>query len=130
MHADPQADQGALFSSLDGEVEIHLKYNRDYFAIDHWFTRREEELWHRGDLLDLVGTWARQRRTEPAARLLCEAVSLFGERKDLELLESLDPVVRAGCVETIANCSYDVRRRSLDATGTGVQKSRMVMAEL
>jgi hypothetical protein len=119
------ANQGALFSSLDGEVDIYLKYKRDYFAIDHWFTRREEELWHRGELLGLVGTWARQRGTEPAARLLCEAVSLSGERKDLELLEGLDPVVRAGCVKTIANCSYDVRRRSLDTMGTGLKKGEV-----
>jgi hypothetical protein len=114
------ADEEALFSSLDGEVDIHLTYHRKYFAIDHWFTRREEELWHRGELLGLVGTWARRRGTEHAARLLCEAASLFGERKDLELLESLDPAIRAVCAEAIANCSYDVRRRSLDAAGARV----------
>lgn len=108
------ANRDALFASLDGEVDVHLKYDRDYFAIDHWFKRREEELWDRGDLLRLIGAWACQRGTETAAKLLCEAVSLFGERKELGLLDNLDPAIRAGCAGMIANCSYEVRRRSLD----------------
>lgn len=95
------------------EVARHLQHNREYFGIDYWFNRREEELWGRGELLRIVGKWARLRGSEPAVGLLCEALTQFGERRELGLLERLDPTIQATCADKIMNCTYDVRRRSL-----------------
>jgi hypothetical protein len=103
----------AVFASLDSEVETYLKFNQRYFGIDHWFTRREEELWKRGALFDLIGEWARQRASTPATKLLCEALMHFGERKDLSLFQRLPEEIRVACADEIVNCDYEVRRRSL-----------------
>lgn len=111
------SDKSTLFASLDGEMESYLKYNRRWFSIDHWFERREEELWQRGVLLSVIASWTSARGSEPAVRLLCEALLHFGDRQDLALLDQLSPTLRSSCVDTIANCIYGVRRRSLIGSG-------------
>lgn len=110
---DCPGGESALYKSLDHEVEIHVKYDRSWFSIDHWFERREEELWQRGDLLRTIGKWARERDSDSATALLCEALLYFGERRDLTLLEALSDEQRQINADEIANCTYDVRRRSL-----------------
>ncbi|WP_147707664.1 hypothetical protein [Microvirga massiliensis] len=103
----------ALFASLDSEVETYSKNGRRWFGINHWLKRREEELWERSTLLATIGEWARARASAPALALLCDALLFFGERRDLVLLDPLAPALRASCADMIANCVYDVRRRSL-----------------
>jgi hypothetical protein len=107
------SDEQSLFATLDEEVAWHLQRNREYFGIDHWFQRREEELWRRDELLRAVGEWARLRGSEPAVGLLCEALTQFGERRELDLLGRLNPAMQETCADKIANCHYDVRRRSI-----------------
>lgn len=110
---DCTSDRQTLLTSLDSKVAIYLKSDRSWFAIDHWFERREEELWERSALLAIIGEWASSRDSEPAVILLCEALLHFGERRDLALFDLLPTALSASCVDTIANCVYDVRRRSL-----------------
>jgi hypothetical protein len=108
------ADEEAVLASLNHEVEIHLKNDRSHFWIDHWFDWREKELWQRSALVELIGAWARDRADEPAVELLCEALMRFGERRGLGLLERLTPALSRACADAIANCVYEVRRRSLN----------------
>lgn len=108
------ADPKALFASLDEEVETYNRYARRHFGIDHWIERREQELWSRRALLDLVAHWAADRASGDAAVLLCETLLGFGERSDLALLDRLEPRLQAAANDSIANCTYEVRRRSLD----------------
>ncbi|SFL63847.1 hypothetical protein [Rugamonas rubra] len=110
------SDKQTLFASLDGETKSYLKYDRHWFSIDQWFERREEELWKRSSLLTIVGEWASSRANETAVALLCEALLYFGERRDIALFSSLLPALRETCADMIANCVYDVRRRSLSST--------------
>lgn len=107
------SDKQSLFTSLDSEVSHYLKFDRSWFAIDHWFERREKEMWKRGELLAVIGEWACVRASEAAVGLLCEALLCFGERPDLALLEAVDPMLRASCFARIANCIYGVQQRSL-----------------
>jgi hypothetical protein len=109
------SDKNALFASLDNEVEIHSRYKRDWFGIDHWLERREKELWNRQELLKIVAEWALARGSIDATALLCEAMLNFAERRDLCLLDQLSPEMSEACAAKIANCIYDVKRRSLDA---------------
>jgi hypothetical protein len=112
---DCPGEESALHKSLDAEVKIYLQYDRSWFAIDHWFERREEELWQRAELLRVIGRWAKERGSDPATALLSEALLYFGERHDLALLEGLTATQRERNANEIANCIYDVRRRSLSA---------------
>lgn len=108
------ADKEAVLASLCYEVEVQLRNDRSHFRIDHWFEWREKELWQRSALVELIGAWARDRADEPAVELLCEALMHFGERRDLGLLERLTPALSRACSDAIANCVYEVRRRSLN----------------
>lgn len=107
------SDKQHLFASLDSEVSNYFKFDRSWFAIDHWFERREEELWKRRELLAIIGEWACVRASEPAVGLLCETLLNFGERPDLALLDSLPPALRVSCFDRITNCVYGVQQRSL-----------------
>lgn len=107
------SDKQHLFASLDSEVSNYLKFDRSWFAIDHWFERREEELWKRRELLAIIVEWACVRASEPAVALLCEALLYFGERPDLALLDPLPSTLRVSCFDRIANCVYGVQQRSL-----------------
>lgn len=107
------SDKQTLFFSLDSEVANFLKYKRSWFFIEQWFRRREEELWSRKDLLAVVGEWCCDRGSESAVALLCEVLLYFGERDDLTLLDSLAPALHISCTDVIANCIYEVQRRSL-----------------
>ncbi len=110
------SDKKTLFVSLDNQVATYLKYGRGRFSIEHWFKRREEELWERSLLLTIIGEWVYARASKSAVELLCEALLHFGERGDLALFDSLAPALSVSCADTIANCVYDVRRRSLMST--------------
>lgn len=122
-HLDPliaKADRGscphkkqALFTSLDREVEVNAGRESRWFHIDHWFERREEELWSRASLIEIVVEWACRRDSEPAAALLCETLLCFGERNDLRSLDQLSAGLKGVCADKIANCIYGVKRRSL-----------------
>ncbi len=107
------SDRGVLYTSLDGEVHRASKFNRAWFEVKHWFERREEEQWDRGTLLGFITDWAVDRESEPAVRLLCDALTQFGERLDLALLDRIPTTLRQACATPIASCVYDVRRRSL-----------------
>ena len=107
------SDRDALYASLDREVQVTMEYKRAWFGVDHWFKAREEELWDRDALLSRVADWAGARASEPAVRLLCESLVQFGERRDLALFERIPAALRKACATPIANCTYDVRRRSL-----------------
>jgi hypothetical protein len=107
------ADKQHLFSSLDFEVSNYLNFDRSWFAIDHWFKRREEELWKRRELLSIIGEWVCVRASQPAVALLCETLLNFGEPSDLALLDLVPSALRASCFDRIANCVYGVQQRSL-----------------
>lgn len=107
------SDRDALYATLDAEVQHTAQLNRKWLRVDHWFERREKELLERDALLALIADWAINRGSELAARFLCEALSHFGERRDLILLDRLPPHVHHSCATMIANCTYEVRRRSL-----------------
>jgi len=107
------SNREALHASLDAEVEHAAQSNRDWLRVDLWFDRREKELLARPALLALIADWATDRASELAARFLCEALIHFGDRRDLAFLDRLPPDVRQICAATIANCIYEVRRRSL-----------------
>jgi len=107
------SDRQHLFASLDNEVSNFLKFDRSWFAIAHWFERREEELWKRKELLALIGEWACARASKRAVALLCEALLYFGERPDLALLDLVPTTLRDSCSDKIANCVYGVQQRSL-----------------
>jgi len=107
------SDSVALYATLDVEVQHAARFDRNWISVDHWFERRERELWERGALLALTADWAIDRGSEVAARFLCEALIHFGERRDLILLNRLPPHLHQSCKTTISNCTYEVRRRSL-----------------
>jgi hypothetical protein len=107
------SDRGVLYASLDGEVQRASKFNRTWFEVKHWFERREEEQWDRGALLGFITDWAVDRESEPAVRLLCDALAQFGERLDLALFNRIPTTLSQACATPIACCIYDVRRRSL-----------------
>ena len=115
MRGDYPSDPQALFVALDEEVKRYVNRKRRWFAIDHWFERREAELWERSALLAVTSEWARNRASVESIELLCEALLLFGERGDLMLFDELPSNLRDACADAIANCEYDVRRRSLEA---------------
>lgn len=107
------SDRGELFSSLDSAVAHAEKFDRVWLRVDHWFEQREKELLTRGALLAVIGDWAHDRATELSTRFLCQALIEFGERRDLALLDRVSSVLHQSCAATIANCVYEVRRRSL-----------------
>jgi hypothetical protein len=109
------SDKQSLFASLDGEMSKCLKSDRSWFAINHWFERREKELWKRRELLAIIGEWACALASVSAVALLCEALLHFGERLDLVLLDPLPSTLRASCSDRIANCVYGVQQRSLSS---------------
>lgn len=107
------SDRDALYATLDAEVQHAAQLDRNWLKVDHWFERREKELLKRDALLELIADWAIDRGSERAVRLLCEALIRFGERRDLIFLDRLPPHLHQSCATTIANCTYEVRRRSL-----------------
>lgn len=107
------SDREALYGSLDAELRHSEQLDRQWFSVDLWFERREKELLERSMLLSLVADWAVDRASELAARFLCEALIHFGERLDLASLDRLSPDLQMSCAATLANCTYEVRRRSL-----------------
>jgi ABC-type oligopeptide transport system ATPase subunit len=109
-------DKEALFTSLDAEVDRWDTRKRTWFAIDHWFERREAELWERRQLLEVIGEWAASRSNRAATLLLCEALQCFGERKDLKLLDGLGDELTSLEHEAVKNCHYNVRRQSPQIT--------------
>lgn len=115
-HHNCTSDKQTLFASLDREVTTFLKHNRRRFGIDHWFKRRQEELWERGALIAIIGEWTCTRASQAAVNLLCETLLYFGERRDLTLFDSLDSSLAKSCADVIANCIYDVQRRSLSSS--------------
>lgn len=106
-------DVQALFTTLDEEVKTYVEHGRSWFWIDHWFKRREAELWQRSALLASIAEWVCDRASIESVKLLCEALLNFGERRDLALFDGLPLSLRDACADAIANCEYDVRRRSL-----------------
>ncbi|MER9185918.1 hypothetical protein [Mesorhizobium australicum] len=110
---DCPSNAQALFTALDQEVRRYIERGRPWFAIDYWFERREAELWERNSLIAVISEWVHDRASVEAVELLCEALLYFGERRDLTLFDGLPSSLREACVDAIANCVYDVRRRSL-----------------
>lgn len=109
-------EKRAIFASLDHEVELHVRQDRRWLSINHWFEWREKESWSRNALIEMIGEWAHIRDSEHAAILLCETLLRFGERNDLQWLDQLSAARRDTCAGKITDCIYGVRRRSLSST--------------
>ncbi|QYE37254.1 hypothetical protein KZX46_21715 (plasmid) [Polymorphobacter sp. PAMC 29334] len=107
------SDRHDIYASLDAEAERAAQHDRGWLAIDHWFETREKELWQRSALLDLVADWAVDRGSDTALRVLCEAITYFGERPDLALFDRIPPALRHTGHTAVEACIYEVRRRSL-----------------
>lgn len=100
----------ALFASLDEEAGRSRAHGPD---LHHWFERRQEEHWSRGQLLPVVARWAADRDTALGWLTLVSAIEEFGERADLRHLDELLSEVDADLLAAAANARYAVRWRSL-----------------